>query len=122
MSKNLTVHLEDRPGMLADMGEALGNAGVNIKGICGVTCEGKGVVNILVEDAAAARSAIEGAGLDVVAEKDVLVVDIVDRPGELGGIARRLASAGVNLELLYLTAGMELVIGVDDMEKARASV
>jgi hypothetical protein len=45
-------------------------------------------------------------------------VDIIDRPGELGGIARRLADAGLNIDLLYLTAGMDLVIGVDSIEQA----
>jgi hypothetical protein len=122
MGTNLTIHLEDKPGMLAKMGETLGAAGVNIDGISGVTCEGKGVINILVEDAVAARSALEEAGLEVASVREVLILDVVDRPGELGGIARRLASAGVNLELLYLTASMDLVIGVDDLEKARGAL
>jgi hypothetical protein len=122
MAKNLTVHLEDQPGTLAKLGETLGVAGVNIDGMCGTTCSGVGVIHILVEDTTAARSALEEAGLSVAAERDVLIVDIVDRPGELGGIARRLASAGVNLDLLYLTASMDLVIGVDDMEKAQTAL
>jgi hypothetical protein len=119
---DLTVHLEDKPGMLAKMGEALGKAGVNIDGICGVTCEGVGIIHILVEDALAAREAMEAAHLEIEDESEVLVVDIVDRPGELGGIARRLATAGINLNLLYLTASMDLVIGVDDLEGARAAL
>ncbi|MEE9512782.1 MAG: hypothetical protein V3V46_01795 [Anaerolineales bacterium] len=122
MAKNLTIHLEDRPGALAEMGEALGKSVVNIDGICGVSCEGVGVIHILVEDAAAARSAIEQAGFDVEAERDVLVVNIVDQPGELGDIARKLANAGINLDLLYLTANMDLVIGVDDLEKAQEAL
>ena len=122
MAKNLTIHLEDRPGALAEMGEALGKSVVNIDGICGVSCEGVGVLHILVEDAAAARSAIERAGFEVQDERDVLVVNIVDRPGELGDIARKLANVGVNLDLLYLTANMDLVIGVDDLEKAQSAL
>ena len=122
MAKNLTIHLEDRPGALAEMGEALGKSVVNIDGICGVSCEGVGVLHILVEDAAAAHSAIERAGFEVQDERDVLVVNIVDRPGELGDIARKLANAGVNLDLLYLTANMDLVIGVDDLEKAKSAL
>ena len=122
MAKNLTIHLEYRPGALAEMGEALGKSVVNIDGICGVSCEGVGVLHILVEDAAAAHSAIERAGFEVQDERDVLVVNIVDRPGELGDIARKLANAGVNLDLLYLTANMDLVIGVDDLEKAKSAL
>jgi hypothetical protein len=122
MPKDLTIHLEDRPGALAEMGEVLGKSIVNIDGICGITSEGLGVIHILVEDAAAARSAIEQTGFAVHAERDVLVVDIVDRPGELGNIARNLANAGVNIDLLYLTAGMDLVIGVDDLQKAQSAL
>ena len=122
MAKNLTIHLEDRPGALAEMGEALGKSVVNIDGICGASCEGVGVLHILVEDPAAARSVVEQAGFEVQIERDVLVVNIVDRPGELGNIARTLANAGVNIDLLYLTASMDLVIGVDDLEKAQSAL
>ena len=122
MAKNITIHLDDHPGALAEMGEALGKSVVNIDGICGVSCEGVGVLHILVEDAAAAHSAIEQAGFKVQDEKEVLIVNIVDRPGELGNIARKLADAGINLDLLYLTANLDLVIGVDDLEKAQSAL
>jgi hypothetical protein len=72
-----------------------------------------------VENADSAKRALESAGFTVEEIRDVLVKDIVDRPGELGGIARRLAQESINLELLYLTASMSLVIGVDDIERAR---
>ncbi|MFA9402802.1 MAG: amino acid-binding protein [Anaerolineales bacterium] len=122
MAKNITIHLDDHPGALAEMGEALGKSVVNIDGICGISCEGVGVLHILVEDATAARSAFEHAGFEVHAERDVLVVNIVDRPGELGNIARKLANAGINLDILYLTANLDLVIGVDDLEKAQSAL
>lgn len=57
MATDLTIFLEDRPGTLANMGETLGEAGVNIDGGCGFACEGKGVIHILVEDASAAQRA-----------------------------------------------------------------
>ena len=122
MAKNITIHLDDHPGALAEMGEALGKSVVNIDAIRGISCEGVGVLHILVEDATAARSAVEQAGFEVHAERDVLVVNIVDRPGELGNIARKLANAGINLDLLYLTANLDLVIGVDDLEKAQSAL
>ena len=118
MGFDLTVKLEDKPGTLAALGEVLGEADVNIDGICGVPCEGKGLLHILVQDPALTRSVLESSGFTVADERAVLLVNIIDRPGELGGIARRLANAGVNVELLYLTAGMDLVIGVDLIEKA----
>jgi hypothetical protein len=122
MTKDLTVILEDRPGTLADMGEALGVAGINIEGLCGFPCEGKGTLHILVDDAAAARRALKEVGLEVRGERQVLVLEIEDRPGALGELSRRIANAGVNIDLLYLAANSRLVIGADDLDKARAAV
>jgi hypothetical protein len=122
MMKDLTVILEDRPGTLADMGEALGKAGINIEGVSGFPSEGKGVMHVLVEDAAAARRALEEVGIEVGDEREVLVLEIEDRPGALGEVGRRIANAGVNIELVYLATNTRLVIGADDLEKARAVV
>jgi hypothetical protein len=121
MAKDLAVELEDRPGTLADLGETLGNAGINIDGGCGFPVGGRATIHILVEDAGAARTAIEGAGLSVVDERDVLLLDVTDKPGELGAIARRMADAGVNIDLVYLSARGQLVLGVDNLEKARSA-
>jgi hypothetical protein len=122
MAKDLTVILEDRLGELAKVGEALGRAGVNIDGICGVTAEGRGVVHILVQDVVKARRALEANHLQVSEEIDVLVLEVEDRPSVLGNIARRLANAGVNINLAYLAAPTRLVIGVDDLDKARSAM
>ncbi len=119
MAKDLTVLLEDRPGTLADLGEALGAAGINIDGMCGFPCEGRGVIHILVEDASEARQALEDAGLNVETEREVLLFEAEDRPGTLGETARKLAEAGVNIELIYKSTQTKLVIGADDLEKAR---
>ena len=121
MAKDLTIHLGDHPGSLAKVGEALGKAGVNIDGICGVTVQGKGVIHILVADAAKARRALEANHIDVAKETDVVVLEVEDRPGVLGNVARRLANAGVNLHIAYLATSSRLVVGADDLEKARAA-
>lgn len=122
MATDLKLTLEDRPGALAGLGEALGAAGVNIDGGCAVTGGGSGEVHILVEDAGAARSAIEGAGMSIDAERPVLVVEAANQPGELGAAARKLANAGVNIELYYVAAAAKLVFGVDDMQRAQAAL
>jgi hypothetical protein len=121
MATDLAVELADRPGTLAALGEALGKAGVNIDGICGVPAGGKAVVHILVEDASAARTALQQAGLSVVSEQDVLVLTLQDRPGSLGAAARRIAEAGVNVTLVYLATGTRLVVGATDLAKARTA-
>lgn len=121
--KDLTVVLEDRPGELAKLGEAVGAAGINIEGMGGDAREGRGVLHILIEDAPAARAALSGAGIEVQEERDALVVEVEDRPGTMGEVARKLADAGVNIDLAYATfGGCKLVLGVDDLEKAQAAL
>jgi hypothetical protein len=122
MAKDLQVELEDRPGTLAQLGEALGRAGVNIEGFCAVPVQGKGRIHLVVEDAAAARRALEGAGIRVVGERDVLVVDVVDQPGTLGSVARKLADAGVNIDWAYLATRTRLVLACSDLDRARSAL
>jgi hypothetical protein len=124
MSKDLTVILSDRPGELSRLGQATGEAGVNIQGMCALTGEGRGIIHVLVDDAkaAVARQALEEAGMGVADEREVLVVDIEDRPGTLGELALSLGEAGVNIELAYTTFGVQLVIVTDDLDSARAAL
>ena len=120
MATDLTVILRNVPGTIADLGEAAGNAGVNLLGGCGFEVSGEGVMHVAVEDAAGARRAFEDGGMEVRAEREVLVVDVNDAPGGLGQVMRRYADAGVNIDLVYITADGRLVIGPDDVERARA--
>lgn len=122
MAKDLRLILEDRPGELAKVGEALGKAGINIDGVCGISWEGKGIIHLLVEDAVKARQVLEAEQITVDREEDVLVLEVEDRPGVLGDLARRMANAGVNLHLTYLATSTRLVIGADDLEKARQAL
>ncbi len=122
MAKDLTVILEDRPGTLADVGEALGKAGINIEGCCGFSREGKGVMHILVEDAAAARRELQQVGLEVRGEREVLVSKVEDRPGVIGDVTRRISKAGVNIDLIYMATNTRLVIGADDLDRARTAL
>lgn len=125
MPTNLTVVLRDEPGQLATLGGATGAAGVNIEGLCAFTGEGRGIIHVLIDDDAAARAiaALTEAGMAIADEREVLVVDVADRPGSLGELARELAEASVNIELLYTTfGGVRIVIATDDMDSARAAL
>jgi hypothetical protein len=125
MATNLTVVLQDRPGELARLGEATGQAGVNIRGLAAFTGEGRGIIQLLFDDdqAATARRALEDAGMGVADEREVLVIDVEDRPGTLGELARRLGEASVNIELAYTTfGGIKIVIATDDVDSARAAL
>jgi hypothetical protein len=121
--KDLTVVLEDRPGELAKLGEATGAAAINIEGMSAETGEGRGVLHLLVEDAQAAREALSGVGIEVQDERDALVVEVQDRPGTMGEVARKIADAGVNVDFAYATfGGTRIVLGVDNLEGAQMAV
>jgi hypothetical protein len=114
MASDLTVTLEDRPGALADMGDALGRAGVNIDGVAGATGSGSPQIHILVEDAEAARAALTEAGIEVGPAKDVVKMGFEDRPGELGEIGRRIADTGTNIEVVYISCDGQLVLATSN--------
>ena len=121
--KDLTVIMDDQPGKLADLGEATGKAGINIEGLCAVVGDGKGFIHILVEDAGGARKALEEAGISVADERDAVVVDLHDKPGAMGEIARDLADAGVNIDVAYtIFTGVRLVILTEDTEAAQQAL
>lgn len=125
MARNLTVILHDKPGELARLGEVLGEAGVDLRGLAAFTGEGNGIIHLLVEDDAAERAtgALHDAKIGLADDREVLVVDIHDRPGTLGELALELASANVNIELAYSAfGGTRLVIATDDLDNARAAL
>jgi len=119
--KDLAIALENRPGALAEMGEALGRAGVSIEGGGAWVVDGTGAAHFPFNDGHAARKALEAAGMTVVQERDVLVQRLEQAvPGQLGLLARRMAEAGVNIEVLYSDHDHQLILVVDDMERGRA--
>lgn len=119
--KDLAIELDDRPGALAEMGEALGRAGVSIEGGGVFVAGGVGVAHFLFEDPGAARVALEAAGIRVVAENDVLIQRLRQgEPGQLGKLARRMADAGVNITVQYSDHDHQLILVVDDIERGRA--
>jgi len=123
MPTNLTVILRDRPGELAALGEAMGRAGINMLGMSALTGEGRGVINVLVDDADLARAALDAADFGIADEQEALIVDVHDKPGTLGELARQLAEAGVNIELLYSTfSGVRVAIVSDDIASARRAL
>ena len=118
---DLAIALENRPGALADMGEALGRAGVSIEGGGAWVVNGTGIAHFLFADGTAARAALEAAGFRVVDEREVLVQRLKqDVPGQLGMLTRRMAEAGVNIEVLYSDHDHNLILVVDNLARGRA--
>ncbi len=117
---DLTIALENRPGALAEMGDALGRAGVSIEGGGAFVVSGHGVGHFLFVDGSAARRALVAAGIRVLEARDVLVQRLNQaEPGQLGRISRRMAEAGVNIEVLYSDHDHQLILVVDDIAKGR---
>ncbi|HYQ89622.1 MAG TPA: amino acid-binding ACT domain-containing protein [Candidatus Binatia bacterium] len=117
---DLTIALENRPGALADMGEALGRAGVSIEGGGAWVVGDTGVAHFLFKDGDAARTALKAAGIRVVAQREVLVQRLKQGvPGQLGLLMRRMADAGVNIEVLYSDHDHQLILVVDDLVSGR---
>jgi hypothetical protein len=119
MRNDLVIIPDDQPGMLADLGERLGAAGINIEAISAFTGQGKGIVHVLVDRADEALRVLEEAGIEVRAARRVAVVPLPDEPGHLGAACRTLADAGVNIEQAYIAAGSKLVVVCDDVDRAK---
>lgn len=119
--KDLSIVLEDRPAALAEMGEALARAGVSIEGGGVFVSDGSGIAHFLFADGSAARKALEATGIRVLAERDVLMQRLNQtEPGQLGKIARQMAEAGVNIEVMYSDHDHHLILVVDDFARGQA--
>jgi hypothetical protein len=120
MATDLTISVEDRPGGMATVGEALGKAGINIEGLCGLGMEGRGIIHVCVQDGGAARKALEDAGVKVEGEAEAILgppISDVQTPGTMGTMARAIADGGVNVRAAYLATNNRVVLVSDDNAK-----
>ena len=115
------VTMENRPGRLASLAEALAAFGVNIEALAAYANDGTGTVRLIVNDAPTTRHVLDDAGLHF-EENTVLTAHLPHRPGELARLTRLLADAGVNIEALYILKsnhdGVELAISLDQPPSA----
>jgi hypothetical protein len=122
MAVDLVIDIENSPGALAEVAAAISDAGVNI---AAATCVGPGdraELHILVPHAEAARHALGISHVGVTREREVVVIEVEDRPGVLADLARKIARAGVNLDLVYVATRNRVVFGSDDIEGLRAAL
>ncbi|MGH3516352.1 MAG: hypothetical protein ACRDQ7_02830 [Haloechinothrix sp.] len=123
MATDLTINVADNPGELARVGELLGKGGVNIEGLCAVTSGGgQAEIHLLVEDMAAAFTALEAGGVSIATEQEVVIVPVEDHPGALGEVASKLGAAGVNITLAYLATNTRLVLAADNLAEAKGAL
>ncbi|MBB6262695.1 hypothetical protein FHS77_003283 [Paenochrobactrum gallinarii] len=117
---DLEFHLMNRPGTLAELGEAMGRAGVPFEG-GGVFSNGDRCIAhfLFLDGEAAARAAVE-AGISVIAIRKPLIRKLKQgTPGQLGAISRALAEAGVNVLVQYSDHHNRLVLICDQEDVAR---
>jgi hypothetical protein len=122
MAIDLVIDIENTPGALAQVAAAISDAGVNI---AAATCVGPGEraeLHILVPHAGAVKHALAISHVAVTREREVVVVDVKDRPGVLADLARRIAGAGVNLDLVYVATQNRIVFGADDLDALHSAL
>ena len=122
MPVDLVIDVENTPGALARVAAAISDAGVNI---ASATCIGPGEraeLHILVPHAEAAKHALAISHLAITREREVVVVDVEDRPGVLADLTRKIAKAGVDLDLIYVATRNRVVFGSPDLDGLRAAL
>jgi hypothetical protein len=122
MAVDLVIDIDNKPGALAEVAAAISDAGVNI---AAATCVGPGKtaeLHILVPHAGAVRHLLAISHLAVSREREVVVVDVEDRPGVLADLTRRIARAGVDLDLVYVATRNRVVFGSPDLEGLKAAL
>ena len=122
MSIDLVIDLENTPGALAKVAAAISDAGVNL---AAATCLGAGEraeLHILVPHAEAARHALAISHVAVTREREVVVVEVADEPGVLADLTRRIARAGVDLDLVYIATRNRMVFGAADLPGLKAAL
>jgi hypothetical protein len=122
MAVDLVIDVENTPGALAAVAAAISDAGVNI---AAATCVGPGEsaeLHILVPHAEAARHSLGISHVAVTRERGVVVVDVEDRPGVLADLTRKIAKAGVNLDLVYVATRNRVVFGAPNLDALRAAL
>jgi len=119
---DLVIDVENTPGALAQVAAAISDAGVNI---AAATCVGPGEraeLHILVKHAGAARHSLAISHLAVTREREVVVVEVEDSPGVLADLTRKIARAGVDLDLVYVATRNRVVFGSPDLDRLKAAL
>lgn len=123
--KELVIISKNSAGTLAAVAEALGSVGVNIEAISAYGQDERAVLRIITPDPASANKALSRVGGLELRESEVLIYKMINRPGELGKITRKLANRGVSLESIYIASRKQDFTEVaikpaeGDLDKAR---
>jgi len=116
-AKELKFRVQDRPGMLGEIASALGEKKVNLRAINAWVEGTEGVIRIVVDKHAIAKKLLAKKGWQP-EERDVLEIELADKPGALGEAATKLGQAGVNITHVFVGTGLArkatVFLGVSD--------
>jgi hypothetical protein len=121
MATEFSVILEDKPGTLADLTEALAQNAVNIMAIHATPCPKEWKVQFIANDPDATMRALRDVAMDYTVQ-NVLVVALPHEPGMLARISRALGDSGININSLYITMDRQVVMDVDNLNRAQVVV
>jgi hypothetical protein len=121
---DVRVVVPNRPGSVLEALTALEARGINIESFCGDLRPGEswGYIHFLVGDSEKAGAALAEAGIEVVSEHDVEVIEVENRPGGLADAVRAYADEMRNIEVFYTARDGRVVVGTEDMQKPRPAV
>jgi len=123
--KQFNVFVDDKIGELARVTEALAANAINIRGLATDKLGLRPAVKVVTDDELSTRKALSRAGLEF-EESEVVIVGLIDRPGEVAKIARRAAKAGINISSVFLIGKKDtpaaLALVADDPKKARKAL
>jgi hypothetical protein len=122
MAYDLVIDIENEPGALARVAGAISDAGVNISAATCVADAERVELHVLVPHAEAAKHALGISGIVVSREREVVAIDVEDRPGVLADLTRRIAAAGVNVDLVYVATRNRVVFGARDLSALKTAL
>jgi hypothetical protein len=123
--RQFDVFVQNRPGEAARVTEAMAKKAVNIRGISTDLGASKPMVRIITDDDATARAGLTQSALEFT-EKEVVVLSLADKPGELAKVIKKLAKAGINIESMFMLTSkgsmVEVAVGVDKLDEAKKAL
>jgi hypothetical protein len=102
--KEIRLFMLDKIGLLSEVTTAIAKAKVNINTICAYAMENHAFFMLTTSSHAKAKKALAPLGFGI-EEKDVIQVEVPNKPGELQKVAEKIASAGIDIEYMYATTG-----------------
>jgi hypothetical protein len=113
----LSIFMENKPGRLTGICEALGEAGINIRGFSVADMADYGIFRLIVHDPDGAKKILDGLGFTV-KESPVICLNVEDKPGGLANILKVFSAREISVEYMYIIADTKIAFSVEDIGQA----